>query len=200
MALLGTHEDVLSGAARTWMTSVNSSRRGRRPLAASMVVPTRRAMRCSHERELELAEPMLDVLRSVSSHARAGVGAGGLGELAVLETSLQMLVEDLRYLNEDMVLAQEVLGQMEGQLAGMRPPDLPDRATPQEIAALVQDIAELHSRYQGYRVGGRLARVTASMVCRMCTACPRPTAGGGGIFDIERSEVGRVRDRFESEA
>ena len=113
-----------------------------------------------------------------------------------------MLVEDLRYLTEDMGAAEQVLGDMEVQLASMRPPDLPDRATPKEIASLISDIAALHERYGSYRVGGK-----ASVGDRIDGLQNVHTLAHGQLnevessfADIERSEVGRVRDRFESEA
>jgi tetratricopeptide (TPR) repeat protein len=211
VALLGTHEEVLlGGAASERAGEVRQLEPKRQAITARVASLMGRADAArdallAHERELELARAnVLDVLRSVSSHARELESVrAALASSPSLEASLrEVLVEDLRYLNDDMIGAQDLLGQMEVQIAGMRPPDLPDRATPQEIATLVEDIASLHERYRGYRVAGR-----ASTGDRIDGVQNVHSLAHEHLFevessfaDIERSEVGRVRERFESEA
>jgi hypothetical protein len=113
-----------------------------------------------------------------------------------------ILVDDLGFLRQDMAEVRQTLDDLGVRLAGMAMPQVADQASPAEIQALIQDIAQLDARYQGLRhsMVGPSADRFDGVQNALVLSHAQLNEVERSFSDIQLSELGRVRDRFENEA
>ena len=159
----------------------------------------------AHERELEVVRALvLDGVYAVSGHSREVDELRALLESAPsLDPEVRtILIDDLGFLRKDMAEVRETLDDLGVRLAGIGMPHVADQASPAEIQTLIQDIAKLHERYTGLRhsMVGPSADRFDGVQNAMVLSHTQLDEVERSLSDIQSSELGRVRERFEYEA